>query len=143
MATVSRTFTVAAPLDRVREYLKDFSNAVHWDPGTVHCVRRDHRPLAEGAQWTNTSTFMGRTAVLEYTLAVLEPDRLVFRGSNDKARSVDDISLEALGNTTQITYRAQITFRGALRLADPLLRKPFERLADDVAARMTSVLGDL
>lgn len=143
MVTVSRTFTVAAPLDGVRDYLSDFSNTVHWDPGTVQCVRRDHRPLGEGAQWTNTSTFMGRTTVLDYTLDVLEPDRLVFHGANDKAHSVDDISLEPFAATTRITYRAQITFRGALRLATPLLHKPFERLADETAARMTTVLGDL
>jgi hypothetical protein len=143
MVTVSRSFTVAAPLERVREYLKDFANTVHWDPGTVQCVRRDRRPLAEGAQWTNTSTFMGRTAVLDYTLDVLEPARLVFRGANEKAWSVDDISFETLAAATRITYRAQITFRGALRLAAPLLRRPFERLADDVAIRMTTVLGDV
>ncbi len=143
MVAVSRTFTVAAPLNRVHDYLKDFGNAVHWDPGTVQCVRRDQGPLGAGARWTNTSTFLGRTAVLDYTLAVLEPDRLVFRGTNEKAASTDDISLEALAETTQLTYRAQITFHGALRFASPLLRKPFERLADQVVERMTAVLGDL
>jgi carbon monoxide dehydrogenase subunit G len=143
MVNVSRTFTVAAPLDSVHDYLKDFANAVHWDPGTVQCVRRDEGPLAEGAQWTNTSTFMGRTTVLDYTLDVLEPGRLVFRGANDKAQTVDDIGLEAVGATTRITYRAQITFRGAIRFASPLLRRPFERLADEVVERMTTVLGEL
>ncbi|MBR7835011.1 SRPBCC family protein [Actinospica durhamensis] len=144
MVTVSRTFTVAAPRERVHDYLKDFANTVHWDPGTVQCVRRDHGPLRTGAEWTNTSTFMGRTAVLDYTLAVLEPERLVFRGTNDKAASTDDITLDApTDTTTQVTYRAQITFHGALRLVSPLLRRPFERLADQVVERMTTTLGDL
>lgn len=145
MVTVSRTFTVSAPLDRVHAYLKDFANTVHWDPGTVQCVRTDQGPLQTGAQWVNTSTFMGRTAVLNYTLDVLEPQRLIFHGVNEKARSEDDISLEpeADAASTRLTYRAQLTFSGVLRVASPLLRKPFERVADQVVERMRTVLSDL
>ncbi len=39
MVDVSRTFTVRRPLDEVVAYLRDFANAVDWDPGTQKCER--------------------------------------------------------------------------------------------------------
>lgn len=143
MVAVSRTITVSAPMERVQDYLKDFANAEQWDPGTHQCIRCDDGPLQVGAEWINTSEFMGRSAVLRYRLDVLEPDRLVFRGANEKAESVDDMSFQPLPAGTRITYSARITFGGVLRVISPLLRPPFERLADRVAERMTEVLSEL
>lgn len=108
------------------------------------CERVDDDPIRVGAQWTNTSRFMGRTAVLNYRLETLEPDHLVFRGSNDSATSSDDLTLRAHASGSEITYRAEIRFNSALlRPVAPLLQRPFERLADRVAAQMTETINAL
>ena len=143
VVAVSRTVTVPASMEQVQEYLKDFSNAEQWDPGTLQCVRCDEGPVRVGSEWINTSSFMGRTAVLRYRLVVLERNQLVFRGANDKAKSEDDMVFEPVSLGTRITYNARITFGGVVKLAAPLLRRPFERLADNVAERMTEVLSEL
>jgi hypothetical protein len=44
MAAVERTFTVGSAPSAVIDYLKDFSNAVEWDPGAESCERTDARP---------------------------------------------------------------------------------------------------
>jgi hypothetical protein len=46
MPTVSRSFSVRPPPDHVVDYLKDFGNAVEWDPGTQRCTRIDSGPIA-------------------------------------------------------------------------------------------------
>lgn len=143
MVAVSRTFTVDQPVEKVVDYLADFANARDWDPGTLSCVREDTGPLRVGSQWVNTSAFMGRRTVLTYRLETLEPRHLVFQGKNESATSRDDLRFAEVPRGTEITYRAEIAFAGALRVLSPLLRLPFERLADRVVAQMTHVIGAL
>ena len=38
---VSRTFTVRQPREVIVAYLRDFSHAEQWDPGTVECTQED------------------------------------------------------------------------------------------------------
>ena len=50
---------MSPPPARVVDYLKDFSNAEEWDPGTQTCSRSDSGPLTEGASWHNVSNIFG------------------------------------------------------------------------------------
>ncbi|MGH3433304.1 MAG: SRPBCC family protein [Thermocrispum sp.] len=140
MVSVSRTFTVDRPLDEVVGYLRDFARAEEWDPGTTSCERLDDGPVAEGSRWRNVSNFLGRRVELTYRLDRLEPRRLTFAGENDAATSEDDLVFRPSGDGTEITYRAQITFTGALRLVDPLLRLPMEKVASSTVKTMTRAL---
>ncbi|MFJ4962731.1 Polyketide cyclase / dehydrase and lipid transport [Streptomyces sp. ADI96-02] len=139
MVDVRRSFTVACPLDRVVAYLRDFSRATEWDPGTRECARTDapaSAPVTVGATWHNVSEFRGRRTELTYRLKVEEPDRLVFVGANRTATSTDDLTFRAEGDATRITYHAHIRFKGLARLADPFLRREFERLGDEITRTM-------
>ncbi len=143
MVSVQRTFTVNKPLDLVVDYLKDFSRAAQWDPGTELCTRQDAGPVREGSTWLNVSVFLGRRSELTYRLERLERDRLTFVGHNTAADSTDELTFSAADGATSITYRAQIRFHGPAKLASPLLRLAFERLADKVAAQMSAVINAL
>ncbi|MFF0410548.1 SRPBCC family protein [Kitasatospora sp. NPDC004745] len=141
MIRVQRTLTLDRPRQEVLRYLADFTNTRQWDPGTVRCERLDSGPVAEGSTWRNVSRFRGRESELLYRLEHLSPDRLVFVGRNRTVTATDDITLATTGTGTVLTYRAQLQFNGLARLAAPLLRREFERLADAVAARLPVVLA--
>jgi carbon monoxide dehydrogenase subunit G len=144
MVTVQRTFTVDKPVEVVVNYLKDFSRAEAWDPGTRSCTREGTPgPVNVGTTWHNVSEFRGRQTELEYRLTVLEPEHLTFVGRNKTATSTDDLTFGPSGTGTAITYRAQITFHGLAKLAGPFLQSTFERLGDETQQQMTSVLNDL
>ena len=143
MVAVQRTFTVSKPVDVVVDYLTDFSRAEQWDPGTAMCTRQDSGPIQEGSTWTNISVFLGRRTELTYRLERLEPNRLTFVGHNATARSTDDLTFSPDDGATTVTYRAQIDFNGAARLAGPFLRLAFERLANKVAVQMSAVIDEL
>jgi hypothetical protein len=49
------------------EYLKDFTHAEEWDPGTQTCTRNDAGPIAVGTSWHNVSKIFGVTTELTYT----------------------------------------------------------------------------
>ncbi|MEU0135738.1 SRPBCC family protein [Streptomyces sp. NPDC006296] len=141
MVHVERQITVQHPLAEVVRYLADFSHAVDWDPGTQECERIGEGPLAEGAQWHNVSEFRGRRTELQYRLVTLTDDHVVFEGKNKTATSRDDLSMRADGEHTVVTYRATIRFHGLARLADPFLRREFERLGDEITVSMPAAIG--
>lgn len=140
MVEVRRTITVRKPVDVVVNYLKDFSRTEEWDPGTVSCTRLDQGPVQVGARWRNVSRFRGKETELTYELVRLEPERLVFVGKNKTATSTDDLTLEATPDGTVITYQATIVFNGLAKLADPFLKREFNKLGDAVVGTMASAV---
>ncbi|MDF9716658.1 SRPBCC family protein [Nocardioides sp. ChNu-99] len=129
---------MSAPREVVRTYLADFSNTVEWDPPTVKCVRRDAGEPRVGSTWDNT-TKMGRsTTELVYELTELTDTGLVFRGENGSVVAEDHITFVETGpGRTRITYHATLSFKGFRKLADPIAKLGFTRLAKDVVANIT------
>lgn len=143
MVQVERTVRVGTPIERVAEYLADFAHTEEWDPGTVTCARSDDGPLETGAQWHNVSEFRGKRTELDYRLTRRDAGRITFVGRNKTATSTDDFTLTWDGNGTSVLYRATIEFHGVAKLAGPFLKREFERLGDEVAPKLTEVLGKL
>ena len=143
MPSVSRTFAVAPPPSTVIDYLKDFSNAEQWDPGTQTCTRQDDGPVGRGSTWHNVSKIVGVEAELTYTLEDLKADQLVFVGRNESSTSTDTISVEPHDGGSVITYRADLEMHGAAKLLSPAMKLVFEKLANDTEKQMTEVLNRL
>ena len=140
---MSRTFSVRPPPRVVVEYLKDFSNAVEWDPGTQQCTRIDDGAIGEGASWHNVSKIYGFTAELTYTLEALSDSNVVFVGKNKGSTSVEKIYIDAANTGSVITYRNELEMHGALSLLNPVLKLAFEKLANETEKQLTSVLNRL
>ena len=145
MTTVSRTFDVRPDPAVIIDYLKDFSNAEEWDPGTVSCTRNDAGPVAVGSTWHNTSKIAGVSTELTYTLEQLTDDTIVLVGRNDTATSTDTITVVPSpdGSGSRITYEANIEMKGAAKLADPVMKIVFEKIGSDTEDDMTTVLNRL
>jgi carbon monoxide dehydrogenase subunit G len=143
MTIVARTFAVTAAPDTVLEYLRDFGNTREWDPAARRTTRADAGPIGVGSSWHNESKILGVTAALTYTLAAVECDRLIFVGRNDGATSIDTITVRPVNGGSEVTYRVDLEVHGLAKLAAPVMRNEFERLGDEIAARLTDVLNRL
>jgi carbon monoxide dehydrogenase subunit G len=144
MLTVQRTFTVDRPIETVFDYLADFTNTEAWDPGTVRTTRVDSGPLQSGARFHNVSNFRGRRTELDYELTTFDPrSHLTFTGNNKTVTSTDDLAFRPSGSGTEIHYAAHFDFHGLARLATPLLKSTFDKLADETVQQMTGVLESL
>ncbi|MEE4025556.1 SRPBCC family protein [Gordonia sp. PKS22-38] len=141
MVDVSRTFTVQRPRDEIVAYMRDFANAVDWDPGTQRCEQIGTDPIAVGTRWHNETKLYGISTTLVYELTRDDPDHLVFTGRNKTATSVDDMTFRAHGESeTVVTYHAHVDFNGVAKIADPIAQLAFGRLADTVPKQMSRVL---
>jgi carbon monoxide dehydrogenase subunit G len=145
MTTISRTFTVNPAPSVVLDYLKDFSHAEEWDPGTEKCERLDSGPVAVGSRWHNTSKIAGVSTELEYELIELTESKVVFAGSNDSASTTDTITVlpSSSGDGSEITYDADIQMSGAAKLATPVVKLVFEKIGSDTEDDMITVLNRL
>jgi carbon monoxide dehydrogenase subunit G len=140
---VERTFAVSRSPDVVVEYLRDFTHAEEWDPGTKSCVQVTPGPVAVGTRWRNVSELRGRETELSYELTRSEGDHLTFVGRNKTATSTDDITVRPSGTGSTVTYRAEIVFHGLAKIAQPLLSREFERLADSTRDQLTRTIAGL
>ncbi|CCH76288.1 Carbon monoxide dehydrogenase subunit G [Nostocoides japonicum T1-X7] len=141
---IVRTVTVSAPADRVFAYLSDFTTTTEWDPGTIRTTRRSGTGEV-GTRYRNRSRFLGRETELDYVVQEFVPSRLVrLRGENRTVVAYDTMTVEpAPGGGTTVDYRAELTVKGVARLATPLVRVAFERLADDAQAGLRAALERL
>ena len=140
MPSVTRSFVVRPAPGVVIDYLKDFSNAEEWDPGTESCTRIGDGPVAVGAKWHNTSKIAGVTTELEYELTELTDSRIVLVGRNDSATSTDTITVLPSGEGSEITYHADLDMHGLANLAAPAMKLVFEKLANDTEEQLTRAL---
>lgn len=143
MTTTSRTFTVTPPPATVIAYLKDFSNAEEWDPGTVSCTQIGDGPIEVGSSWHNVSKIAGNETELVYTLRELSDDTIVLEGKNEQATATDTITVRPQGTGSEITYHAELEMHGMAKLATPVMKLVFEKLGNDTEEDMVQVLNRL
>ena len=144
MVGVQRVMTVSTPVETVLGYLADFGHSEVWDPGTRSCTRSDDGgPVELGSTWHHVSVFNGRETELTYTLVDRSDAGLVFVGESPTVTATTDIRVEPAEDGSIVTYRAELRFKGLLKLAAPFLRREFERLGDEVERTMPQVLERL
>ena len=145
MVHVIRTFEVQVNPSVAIEYLKDFGHAETWDPGTVSCTRIgvDSDPVQVGSRWHNVSKLIAIKTELEYELVQLEPQRVVFVGTNKTATSKDDIRVEPSTTGATVTYEATVSFNGLAKLSEPVMHLIFLKLAKDTVRDLTKTLETL
>jgi carbon monoxide dehydrogenase subunit G len=131
MAHYRASIDVPQPLDEAFAYLSDFSTTREWDPGVVEAERLNGGALGEGTEFRLLAEFLGRKSELTYRIVEYDPPHAVtFLGENATVISRDRITFESLAAATRVTYDAELTLKGALRIADPLLSLAFNRVGD-------------
>ena len=141
MARYVASLNTDRPLEEVFDYLADFSTTAEWDPGVVEASRVGDGPVGMGSRFDLVTQFMGRTTELSYEIVAFDRPHLVtLRGENATVVSLDTITFEATDTGTRLTYDADLTLKGALRLGDPLLKLVFGRIGDAAVGGLTKQL---
>lgn len=138
--------TIVSPksAEEVFDYMAMFSNVSKWDPTAAEAHPIDDNPPGEGARFHVLVRWLGREIPLEYTTAAYErPRRVVLRAENASTISEDTVTVEPRGTGCEMTYDAQLTLKGAMRLIDPLFGFLFKGLGNNAAAGLRQELGGL
>jgi hypothetical protein len=130
------------PLEQAFCALSRFDRAAEWDPGVASGEMLTPEPVQLGSRFALGARIGGRSVPLEYEITTFEPTyRLVLHAENVFVRSIDTITFEALGSTTEITYDARLEPKGIAHLARPLLGFALRRIGDRAAAGLHAYLN--
>ena len=147
MIRISRAVETAAPLDRVAEFLTDFTTTAEWDPRTASCRRIDQaapRPVAAGACYENTQRLGPLHPTLHYEVREYAPQRrIVLVSEGALFSSTDVMTFAATPHGTRVTYTAEFRLGAAVRVFDPLVRLLARRIGDDGEAGLRAALDRL
>lgn len=132
--------------ERAFEYLLNLEHFADWDPGVKRSARVAGSEPGLGAAFDVTVSAPAKDMTLRYkTVAVNPPRRFEVRAETSTLRSVDVITVEpeTRGGGCLVTYVADLSLKGVLRIGDPLLGLAFRRIGDRAATGLRSVLdGD-
>lgn len=143
MPDIDRTVTVTADLQRVWDYLSDFTNTEEWDPPT-QTTERVSGDGGVGTVYRNVSKLMGKETEVTYRVVVHEaPHRLELDGDAGSVKLHDTIRLEQDGPQVHVHYTAEFHPQGAAKLAEPLMPLGLEKIGDDAAEQMEKCLSRL
>lgn len=134
MATYTTTESTSWDRRTTFDYLAEFSNVSDWDPSIPDARRVSGEPRSEGSRYEVDFEMLGRKSTLDYeVLEVESPARIVLRSDAGPATSVDTLTFVDTGSGTEVTYDAEITFKGPLKLIDPLFALAFNRVGGKAA----------
>lgn len=143
MARYTATLETPQPIAETFDYLSDFSTNAEWDPNTTHAERVDDGAVGLGSKFKLQARFLGSESELVYEITDFDPPRqVVLRGENAAVVSLDAMTfVPAADGGTRMTYDATLTFKGPLRLADPVLAVVFRRIGDRALEGLRTTLG--
>jgi Polyketide cyclase / dehydrase and lipid transport len=141
--SVQRTIVVDTPIDLVFGYVSDFTTTTEWDPGTVRTDKQSGNG-GVGTTYRNISRFLGRTVELTYTVEEFVGKQLLrFRAIHNTLTALDTMTFRTTAAGTEVSYTADFSFTGPVRLLTPMLKPAFERLATRAETGMRAALDRL
>ncbi len=142
MARYRATLETSRSQEEVFRYLSDFSTTREWDPGVIEAERLTAGEVGMGSEFSLVARFLGRDAQLTYRVVEYDPPHAVtVLGENATVISRDRITFEPSHGGTRVSYDAELTLRGAMRLADPLLGLAFRPVGDRALEGMKRALA--
>ena len=126
-------------------YMSDLRNFAEWDPG----VSKVEQVVGEGGgpdtEFDVTVKGFTGPLTLRYVTIEHDPDsRALVRAESSMLTSVDLILVRPADTGSVVTYDAELTLNGVLKLADPLLGLAFGRIGDRAASGLVAALdGEL
>ncbi len=144
MATLRESITVETPIETAFDYTADFANIEQWDPGVSSSAARSAEPPALGSTYDLKYRFGGRETPMVYEITELErPHRVVFSGRGTMVDAVDTIEFSRKDDSTVVTYTAELTFKGLLKLLEPFMGGRLDKIGKEAVAGLERELRRL
>lgn len=142
MAHYQTTVRSAWSRERTFDYLADFRRVADWDP-TIESSELTGGTAGEpGATYDVTFSLAGKQSTLPYqAVEVNSPSSIVMRAETDAVVSLDTITVDQSDDGVLVTYRAELTLKGARALADPIAEFALHRTGDKAAEQLAQRLA--
>ena len=123
-------------------YMADLRNFAEWDPGVKAVRQVEGSGGGTDAVFDVTVVAPGPDLTLRYVTEEHDaPRNLLVVARSSVFTSIDRITVEPDGTGSVVTYDADLSLNGVLRIGDLGLRLVFGQIGDRAAAGLRRVLG--
>lgn len=141
MTRLERRLETRLGTDEAFDFIADFGNAMHWDPGVATSQRVGDAPTGPGSRSSLGVRMGSRVVPMEYRVTAFErPSRVVLEGTGSGVTATDEIRFTPSATGTTIDYIADIRLGGLLGLFQPFLGRQFDALARNAVEGMRRTL---
>lgn len=125
--------------EQVFDFLADLRNFPEWDPGTTSAEQVGGTGPGVGSAYDLET---GGTTMRYEVTTYDHPRKVVAEGANRWVTSVDTITVSTQddGAGAVVTYDADLTLNGLLRVGDPILKLAFARIGKKAADGLVTSL---
>jgi len=144
VATYETILTIPRPIDETFAFVSDFRNAAKWDPRTYAAEKTTDGPIGVGTRFMLTGGMMPKSVVkrlhlpesvagmsLPYDVVAFDaPNAFTLKGESGMLRWCDHLEFTADGDSTRLSYFAELELKRFTAAGDSLLRRMFQRIGD-------------
>ena len=141
MARYTVSVNTPMPADEAFTLMADLRNFAEWDPGVTAVEQVEGVGAVEDGVFDVTVKGVAKDLVLHYHTTEFEPStRVVARAESKLLTSLDTITIAPNDDGSIVTYDAELTLNGPLKLADPVVKLMFGRIGDRAATGLIKAL---
>ena len=141
MARYTVSVNTPMPADEAFTYMADLRNFAEWDPGVAAVEQVEGVGPGEDGIFDVTVKGIPNDLVLRYHTTEFDPStKLVAQAESKLLTSLDTITVAPNDDGSIVTYDAELTLNGPLKLADPVLKLMFGRIGDRAATGLIKAL---
>jgi hypothetical protein len=142
--TCTAQLTTPASTDQAFAYLAQFDNTQQWDPGVSSARPLGDGPPALGSRYAVTVELGGGAEELIYEITEYDPPRrVVLVADGSKFVSHDEISVAPDAEGSHVTYRAELSLKGLIKIGAPFAGRALRTAGDAAVAGLTRELTRL
>ncbi|MFN2327625.1 MAG: SDR family NAD(P)-dependent oxidoreductase [Chromatocurvus sp.] len=143
MITLHETITVDRTRSEAFNYISDFRTTTEWDATAIRAEKTTPGAVDKGTEFLVHCRLPLGSVAINYRVVALEPEHYIeLHGSASLFDIVDRITFEDSGPGTHIDYVAEITPKGAMRVAENALIPGMQRMGRNSLKGMQRALED-
>ncbi len=143
MITLHEEIEVGRPRQEAFAYIADFRTTTEWDATAIRARKTTPGELAVGTEFLVHCRLPLGSVAISYSVSALEHGHFIeLRGSASLFDIVDRITFTDTDSGTHIDYIAEITPKGAMRLAEGALLPGMQRMGRNSLRGMQRALED-
>jgi hypothetical protein len=141
MARYTVSVNTPMPADEAFTFMADLRNFAQWDPGVTEVEQVEGVGAGADSVFDVTVKGVPKDLVLRYHTTEFDPStRVVARAESKLLTSLDTITVALNDAGSIVTYDAELTLNGPLKLADPVLKLMFGRIGHRAATGLVEAL---
>ena len=141
MARYTVSVNTPMPADEAFTFMADLRNFAEWDPGVTAVEQVEGDGAGEDGVFDVTVKGVPKDLVLRYHTTEFDSStRVVARAESKLLTSLDTITIAPNDDGSIVTYNAELTLNGPLKLADPVVKLMFGRIGDRAATGLIKAL---